>query len=65
MDAAFARGKEPMTSTPAARLRAIETLARAGVPVRVMVAPVGPGLTDYEAPAIMKAARDAGATDAR
>ncbi len=65
LDAALARSMEPMTSTPSARLRAIETLAKAGVPVRVMVAPVVPGLTDHEAPAIMKAARDAGATDAQ
>ncbi len=65
LDAELARDMEPRTSTPAARLRAIETLANAGIPVRVMVAPVVPGLTDHESPAIMKAARDAGATDAR
>jgi DNA repair photolyase len=61
----LARDMEPRTSIPAARLRAIETLASAGVPVRVMVAPIIPGLNDHEAPAIMKAAKDAGARDAR
>ena len=61
----LARDMEPRTSIPSARLRAIETLATAGVPVRVMVAPIIPGLNDHEIPAIMKAAREAGAIDAR
>ena len=61
----LARVMEPRTSIPAARLRAVETLAAAGIPVRVMVAPLIPGLNDHEAPAVLKAARDAGATDAR
>jgi DNA repair photolyase len=55
---------EPRAAAPAHRLRAIETLARAGVPVRAMVAPVVPGLTDHELEAILAAARDAGATTA-
>lgn len=60
----LARTMEPRTSIPAARLRAISTLAAAGVPVRVMVAPLIPGLNDHEAPAVMQAAREAGALDA-
>jgi len=64
-DIELARVMEPRTSIPAARLRAIKILADAGVPVRVMVAPIIPGLNDHEAPAIMKAAREAGATDAQ
>jgi DNA repair photolyase len=55
---------EPRTSVPARRLAAIEKLASAGIPVRVMVAPVIPGLTDHEMPAILQAAADAGATGA-
>jgi len=55
---------EPRTSRPAARLRAIEDLAKAGIPVGVNVAPCIPGLTDHEMPAILKAARDAGAESA-
>src|SRR5438046_2008539 len=47
---------EPRTSVPKRRLEAIETLTRAGVPCGVMVAPVIPGLTDHEMPAILKAA---------
>ena len=52
---------EPRTSSPSRRLAAIETLAKAGVPVGVMVAPIIPGLTDHEVPALVKAAVDAGA----
>jgi DNA repair photolyase len=52
---------EPRASRPVKRLAAIEALAKAGVPVGVMVAPVVPGLTDHEVPAILKAAADAGA----
>lgn len=55
---------EPRTSTAANRLRAIEQLASAGVPVGVNVAPILPGLTDTEAPRIVQAAADAGASHA-
>ena len=61
LDADLARIMEPRTAQPAARLRAIKELTNAGVPVGVMVAPVIPGLTDHELPAIVKAAADAGA----
>ena len=53
---------EPRSSRPEARLRAIRELSDAGVPVRVMVAPIIPGLTDSETPAILQAAREAGAS---
>ena len=52
---------EPRTSRPALRLKAIETLAKAGIPMGVMVAPVIPGLTDSEIPQILESARNAGA----
>ncbi len=55
---------EPRTSTPAARLRAIQGLSGAGVPVRVLVAPVIPGLNDAEIPALLGAAQEAGARSA-
>ncbi|MFN2431266.1 MAG: radical SAM protein, partial [Gemmatimonadota bacterium] len=58
----LARVMEPRTSTPARRLAAIERLARAGVPIGVLVAPVIPGLTDHELPAILRASADAGAS---
>jgi DNA repair photolyase len=65
LDAELARVMEPRTSIPTARLRAIESLTAAGVPVRVMIAPIIPGLNDHEVPAIMSAAKAAGALDAR
>lgn len=52
---------EPRTSTVANRLKAINKLATAGVPVGVNVAPVVPGLTDHEIPDLLEAATDAGA----
>ncbi len=52
---------EPRTSTPRARLEAIRQLRAAGVPVGVMTAPIIPGLTDHEVPAILAAAAEAGA----
>ncbi|HEX5398419.1 MAG TPA: PA0069 family radical SAM protein [Verrucomicrobiae bacterium] len=55
---------EPRTSPPAARLAALRELASAGIPVGVNVAPIIPGLTDHEMPAILKAAAEAGATSA-
>jgi len=65
LDPALARDMEPRTSTPAARLRAISELAAADVPVCVLVAPIIPGLNDHELPVILKAAKEAGALDAR
>src|SRR6185503_5339440 len=53
---------EPRASRPARRLAAIRTLAEAGVPVGYLQAPMIPGLTDAEAPAIGAAAAEAGAT---
>lgn len=64
LDAALARTLEPRTSSPDARLRAIRELNDAGIPVRVMVAPIIPGLNDSEIPQILAAAADAGARSA-
>ncbi len=64
LDPNLARVMEPRASAPAARLRAIRELSAAGVPVRVLVAPVVPGLTDAELPAILAAAKEAGARSA-
>jgi len=60
----LARDLEPRTSTPVARLRAIRELSAAGVPVRVLAAPIIPGLNDSEIPAVLQAAAEAGAQDA-
>ncbi|HEY2785408.1 MAG TPA: PA0069 family radical SAM protein [Fimbriiglobus sp.] len=64
LDAELARSMEPRTSSPAARLRAIASLTAAGVPVRVLVAPIVPGLNDSEIPAILAAVKAAGAVAA-
>jgi DNA repair photolyase len=64
LDAEVHRAMEPRTPRPSLRLAAIEALARAGVPVGVLVAPVVPGLTDHELPRILAAAASAGASHA-
>jgi DNA repair photolyase len=64
LDPELQRRMEPRASPPQRRLEAIRGLALAGVPVRVMVAPVIPGLTDHEIPKILAAAAEAGATSA-
>lgn len=64
LDRKLARAMEPRASTPPMRLRAIEQLSQAGIPVNVMIGPVVPGLTDHEVPAILEAASKAGACSA-
>ncbi len=64
LDRDLARRMEPRVPSPARRLRAIERLTAAGCPVRVMVSPVVPALTDHELEPILQAARDAGAVAA-
>lgn len=61
LDRDLARRMEPRAPTPAKRLKAIETLSRAGAPVGVMFAPIIPGLNDHEMEAVLQAASDAGA----
>ena len=61
LDKDLARRLEPRATQPAGRLAAIEELARAGVPVGVLTAPVIPALNDHEIPAILEAAARAGA----
>ena len=60
-NAELRRVLEPRTSPPPARLAAIRKLTDAGIPTGVLVAPVIPGLTDHEIPAVLKAAVSAGA----
>jgi DNA repair photolyase len=58
------RTLEPRTASPQARLRVIQQLSEAGIPVGVLVAPVIPALTDHEMEDILAAAKSAGATRA-
>ncbi len=64
LDPDLIRRMEPRTTTPSRRLEALEHLASSGIPVGVNAAPIIPGLTDREIPAILKAAADRGATSA-
>jgi DNA repair photolyase len=61
LDADLARRLEPRAASPRQRLAAVEALATAGVPVGVLVAPVIPALNDHEMPAVLAAAKSAGA----
>ena len=57
LDPEIKRTLEPRTASPRARLKAIEQLSSAGVPVGVLVAPVIPALTDHELEHILEAAK--------
>lgn len=64
LDENVRRRMEPRTASATKRLKTIEELSKTGVPVGVMCAPIIPGLTDHETPAILKAAADHGALSA-
>ena len=64
LDAALARILEPRAASPQRRLRIIETLAKAGVPVGVSVSPVIPFVNEPELERILEAAARAGARSA-
>ena len=62
LDQTLIRLMEPRSSAPQARLDTIGDLSAAGIPVKVLVAPIVPGLNDEEIPSILKAVSEAGAT---
>jgi DNA repair photolyase len=66
LDETIAARLEPGVAPPRQRLRAIRILTDAGIAAGVALAPVLPGLTDAPADlaAVLRAARDAGATHA-
>ena len=64
LDGDLARELEPRASQPIRRLAAIDALSAAGIPTGSLVAPVIPGLTDHEMPAIVSAVAKAGAVAA-
>jgi DNA repair photolyase len=55
---------EPRTVTASGRLAVIQKLTERGVPIRVMAAPIIPGLNSNEIPDIIRAAADKGALSA-
>lgn len=62
LDSEVARKLEPRAASPKGRLAAIETLAQAGVPVGVLVAPAIPAINDHDIPSVLAAAKAAGAS---
>jgi DNA repair photolyase len=64
LDPELARKLEPRAAAPHRRLRTLQTLARAGVPVGVSVSPLIPFVNEPELERVLEAARDAGARNA-
>ena len=64
LDSKLSRIMEPRAAAPQRRLRTIEALARAGVPVGVSASPMIPFINEPELEHILAAARDAGAGSA-
>jgi DNA repair photolyase len=64
LDVSLSRLMEPRATAPERRLRTIERLAQAGIPVGVSVSPVIPFLNEPELERVLERARDAGATTA-
>jgi DNA repair photolyase len=64
LDAKLARSMEPRAAAPHRRLETMEALAKAGIPVTVMTAPVIPALNDMELERLLDAARASGASEA-
>jgi DNA repair photolyase len=64
LDPELKRTLEPRAASPQARLRVISELARAGVPVSVLTAPMIPAVNDAELEQLLEAAAAAGATRA-
>ena len=61
LDPVLARKMEPRAPSPKRRLETIRKLTAAGIPVRIMVAPMIPGLSDPELEHILEAGKQAGA----
>ncbi|AMM14576.1 radical SAM protein [Burkholderia sp. PAMC 28687] len=64
LDTDIARTLEPRAATPARRLRTIRTLAEAGIPVGVSVAPMIPFVTEPDMERVLEACAEAGARSA-
>jgi DNA repair photolyase len=58
------RKMEPRTASSLKRLKTVEALANANIPVGIMNAPLIPGLNHHEIPEVLKAAADHGALTA-
>jgi len=64
LDEELRRAMEPRTASALKRLKTVEALAKANIPVGIMNAPIIPGLNQHEIPAVLKAAAEHGALNA-
>lgn len=64
LDDKLRRIMEPRTATIKAKLHAMETLAKNGIPVMVMNAPIIPSVNHHEIPAVIRQAAESGAGNA-
>ncbi len=64
LDAKLARTMEPRAPTPTRRLDALRALGKAGIPTRVMAAPIVPAINDAEIERILEAAASVGVAGA-
>jgi len=64
LDMTLSRLMEPRAAPPARRLLTIERLAKKGVPVNVMMAPIIPFINDAEIETLLQTVKNAGATHA-
>ena len=61
LDEELRRVLEPRTSTSIRKLKAIERMSEAGIPVQIIIGPVIPALNAHEIPEIIKMSAEAGA----
>ncbi|PCJ87556.1 MAG: radical SAM protein [Flavobacteriales bacterium] len=64
LDESLRQKLEPRTASAKKRLKNVEELSKAGIPVNIMVAPVIPGLNSFEIPEIIKQSAAHGALSA-
>lgn len=64
LDKDISRRLEPRVPAPKRLLKTIKELSGAGVPTRVLMSPIIPGLTDHEIENVLTAAKKAGAYNA-
>ncbi|MBS1682296.1 MAG: PA0069 family radical SAM protein [Bacteroidetes bacterium] len=64
LDEDLRRQMEPRTASALKRLKTVEELSKANIPVGIMNAPIIPGLNHHEIPQVLKAASEHGALTA-
>jgi DNA repair photolyase len=64
LDRSLTRAMEPRAAAPQRRLKTIQTLTEAGIPVGVLVAPIIPFLNDAEMETVLTSCQQAGAISA-